>query len=89
MSSSHMRLNHLQMTLSNVLVLDKVQIKAFGVDDFRAAESDPNFQRSRAIGEAAYMLDYQGLVAPSARSDARNHVVFAERFDPDTDITLS
>ena len=88
MSSSHMRLNHLHITLSNVLVLNKAQIKTLGVDDLRAPESDPNFQRSRAIGEAAFMLDYQGLMVPSARSDAKNLVVFVERIDPDADITL-
>ena len=88
LSSSHMRLNHLHVSLNNVLMLDETQIKTLGVDDIRAPETDSNFQRSRAVGEAAFMLDYQGLIVPSARSSARNLVLFIERIDLNKDINL-
>jgi len=86
MSSSHMRLNQLRVALKNVLVLDGAELEALGIEDPLASRSDDD--RSQAIGEAAFMLDYQGLIVPSARANARNLVLFVERIDLDEDIEL-
>ena len=67
MSSSHMRLNHLRVTLANVLVLGFDQLTTLGIEDPLA--SRVNYDRSQAIGATAYMLDYEALVVPSARWD--------------------
>lgn len=86
MSSSHMRLNQLRVSLKNLLVLDAAQLNVLGIEDPLASRLDSD--RSQAVGEAAFMLDYQGLIVPSARADAGNLVLFVERIDLNEDIEL-
>jgi len=86
MSSSHIRLNRLKISLNNVLVLDATQLKAIGVDDPLASRLDKD--RSQVVGEAAYMMDYQGLIVPSARWECSNLVLFIERTDLNEHIEL-
>lgn len=86
MSSSHMRVNHLRISLDTVLVLDAMQLNSLGVDDPLASRVDND--RSQAVGEAAYMMDYQGLIVPSARWDCSNLLLFIDRFDLNEHIEL-
>lgn len=86
MSSSDMRLNRLRISLDNVLVLDATQLNALGIDDPLASRLDND--RSQAVGEAAYMMDYQGLIVPSARWECSNLVLFIDRFDLNEHIEL-
>lgn len=86
MSSSHMRLNRLKISLDNALVLDVAQLKALGVDDPLASRLDND--RTQAVGEAAFMMDYQGLIVPSARWKCSNLVLFIERIDLNEHIEL-
>ena len=85
-SSSNMRLNRLKTRLDNVLVLDATQLSALGIDDPLASRMDGN--RSQAVGEAAYMMDYQGLIVPSARWECNNLVLFLDRLDLNEHIEL-
>ncbi|WP_108260251.1 RES family NAD+ phosphorylase [Mangrovicoccus ximenensis] len=43
------------------------------------AERQGEYPRTQQIGEAAHFLDFDGLIVPSARSEARNVVVFCEK----------
>lgn len=79
MSSSDMRLNQLDVTLDNVLVLSIEQLRDLGVDDPRASRIDGH--QARAVGEAAFMLDFQGMIVPSARWDCNNLVLFLDRIE--------
>lgn len=85
MSSSHMLLNHMKVTLPNVLVLDIAQLVALGIEDPLASRLD--YSRSQAIGEAAYMMDYLGMIVPSARWDCNNLVLFVDRIDLNEHVT--
>lgn len=87
-SSSHMRLNQIHVDLDNVVVLDSGAVVSLGVTNIRASASEEDHQRAQAIGEAAFMLDYQGIVVPSARYDGRNLMMFPERIDTDKVLTL-
>ncbi len=86
MSSSHMRLNRLRISLDSVLVLNAVQLKSLGVDDPLASRVD--YERTQAVGESVYMMDYQGLIVPSARWECNNLVLFIDRIDLNEHIEL-
>ncbi len=87
MSSSHMLLNRLSVSLENILELDVDRLVAFGMEDPRASRPTSNLGQS--IGEAAFMLDYHGLIVPSARWDCSNLVVFLGHRSFDIDKYLS
>ena len=76
MSSSHMLLNKLSVSLENVLELSVDQLVTLGMEHPRAPR--PTSQLGRRIGEAAFMLNYRGLLVPSARWDCSNLVVFLD-----------
>lgn len=86
MSSSHMRLNQLNIVLDNVLMLTVGQLRELGVEDPFASRTDS--VQSRTIGEAAFMLDFQGMIVPSARWPCNNLVLFVERIDFNKNIRL-
>ena len=87
MSSSHMLLNHLSVSLDNVLYLDVDQLTELGMEDPLASRSRGDIGRS--IGEAACMLDYHGLVVPSARWDCENLVIFLDHRSFDLNKNIS
>ncbi len=74
MSSSHMLLNKLLVSLDHVLELGIDQLAALGMEDSMA--SRPRSILGQSIGEAAFVLDFEGLIVPSARWDCSNLVVF-------------
>ena len=74
-SSSRTKLNEITVSLKNVLSLDSGQLAALGMEDPLA--SRPRDNPGQAIGEAAFMLDFQGLLVPSARWEC-NLVVFLD-----------
>ena len=83
MSSSHVLLNRLFVSLDNVLELDINRLSALGLDNPLA--SRPSNTLAQSIGEAAFMLDFQGLLVPSARWDCANLVVFLDHRSFDID----
>ncbi len=87
-STSHTKLNEISVSLKNVLSLDSGQLTALGMEDPLA--SRPRDNLGPAIGEAAFMLDFQGLLVPSARWECRNLVVFLDHgaFDISKHLTL-
>lgn len=87
MSSSHMFLNRMSVSLDYVLKLDADRLMALGMQEPRA--SRPRDNPGPQIGEAAFMLDYQGLIVPSARWDCFNLMVFLDQRSFEIDKHLS
>lgn len=42
-------------------------------------QKNDEYPRTQEIGEVAHFLDFDGLIVPSARSDAQNVVVFSDK----------
>jgi RES domain-containing protein len=62
-------------------LLDLSAVEALGVQRGRYGELD--YERTQAIGDAAYFLGFDGLLVPSARWDCQNLVVFTDQLAPD------
>ena len=83
------RLYELRAELDRVLELaDIAALRVLGVDGGRYgylqyARKHEEYPRLQDIGEAAHFLDFEGLIAPSARWECRNLVVFTDRVPPD------
>lgn len=45
------------------------------------AQKNDEYPRTQEIAEVAHFLDFDGLIVPSARSDARNVVVFCDKVE--------
>jgi RES domain-containing protein len=59
---------------------DLSAVEALGVGADRYAELE--YERTQAIGDAAYFLGFDGLIVPSARWDCQNLVVFTDQLAP-------
>lgn len=86
-SSSHMLLNKLFVSLDSILELGIDQLRALGMEDPLA--SRPRTVVGQSIGEAAFMLDFDGLLVPSARWDCSNLVVFLDSASVDVNERLA
>jgi RES domain len=60
---------------------DLPTLRRLGVDTSRY--KDRNYARTQEIADAAYFLDFDGLIAPSARWSCLNAVLFTERLAPE------
>ena len=73
-----------RITLSTRRVLqlaDLSAVEALGVPKDRYGEIE--YERTQAVGDAAYFLGFDGLLVPSARWDCRNLVVFTDQLAPE------
>lgn len=66
-------------TNNSLRFADVSSLSALGVDIRRYASF--NYAVTQAIAAAAFFLDFDGLIVPSARSAAFNLVVFPEKLD--------
>ena len=74
-------LHKITLRARRALVLADVSaVAALGVRADRYGELD--YERTQAIGDAAYFLGFDGLIVPSARWDCQNLVVFTDQFAP-------
>lgn len=62
-------------------IADMRMLAGLGVDIARYKDGD--YVRTAAIAETAHFLDYDGLIAPSARCDCFNFMLFTERVASD------
>lgn len=77
----------LEVNTSQTLRLaDLDALARLGVETARYRERD--YTKTSAIAETALFLGFDGLIAPSARFDCNNLVLFTENFHPD-DIRLA
>lgn len=86
-SSSSMKINQISVKLDSVLVLNAKLLNQLGITDPLASRIDVGL--TQPISEAAYLLDYQGLLVPSARYDCNNLVVFIDRIIPEKQLKVS
>ncbi|NND00385.1 MAG: RES family NAD+ phosphorylase [Gammaproteobacteria bacterium] len=87
LSSSSMKINQIAVKLDNVISLSIKQLNRLGLEDPLASRIDVRL--TQPIAEAAHLLDYQGLIVPSARFDCNNLVIFLDRINLDTQIKIS
>ena len=78
-ASSNTRINKLHVSLAKVLRLSEHDLWSFGLEDPLASRI--TYAKSQVVGAAAYLLDYEGLIVPSARWDCENLVLFLDKFD--------
>lgn len=70
-----------------LVLADMDQLKRLGVDDSRYREL--LYTRTQEIGAAAAFLGFDGLIAPSARWNCRNIVLFLDAIDLEAVRTIS
>ncbi len=74
-SSSDMTINKIRVMLSNVLRLDSKLLDEMKIGD---PLSSKKLRPTQLVGETAYMLDFNGLRVPSARSVGEKLVIFRD-----------
>jgi RES domain-containing protein len=76
------QLHRLRVRGSHFLNISEMEVLGrLGVDLSKFTSFD--YTRTQAIGDAAFFLGFDGLIVPSARSKARNLVIFSDRIEPD------
>ncbi len=73
-------------TSNSLRFADMGSLSALGVDVRRYASFD--YAVTQAIAAAAFFLDFDGLIVPSARSPALNLVIFTEKLDAGERLTV-
>lgn len=68
-------------TSQTLRLVDLDQLAALGVDRVRYRDRD--YSKTSAIAETALFLGFDGLIAPSARHECANLVLFTGRLAPD------
>lgn len=77
-SSSEKTINKIAVSLTNLLPLDQEIFERLKIEN---PLSSKNLAPNQAVGEAAYMLGFKGLIVPSARYDCKNLVIFTDQLD--------
>ncbi|MGB5705610.1 MAG: RES family NAD+ phosphorylase [Arenicellales bacterium] len=85
-SSSTMNVNKISVDLNNVLTLDEKVLNDLGVEDPTASRID--FSATQPISETAHLLDFEGIIVPSARYEGINLVIFMDRVNLDTQLEI-
>lgn len=86
-SSLQMRIHRLQVHPKRTLILnDMATLQSLGIEESRFASMD--HERTQAIGAAAYLLELDALLVPSARSASLNLVLFLDRLDPESSLLV-
>lgn len=79
-SSSSVRLAQIAVRTRQTLRLpDMASLVPLGVEETRYASL--NYERCQEIGAAAHLLEFDSLIAPSARAPYLNLVLFMDRID--------
>ncbi|MCG8359618.1 MAG: RES family NAD+ phosphorylase [Kiloniellales bacterium] len=86
-SSAHVRLVRLNVETVNTLRLTETEVlDRLGIKDSKYRSMD--FARSQEIGAAARLLEFDGLLVPSARWACLNLVLFPDLLDPDKALSV-
>ena len=81
-SSAHVRLHRLRAGTRRTLRLaDMAALGRLGIEAARYPAME--YARTREIGAAAHLLEFDGLLVPNARGPCLNLVLFLDRLDPD------
>lgn len=68
-------------TKQTLILADMDQLKTFGVDQSRYSEM--LYDRTQEIAAAASFMGFDGIIAPSARWECQNIILFLDTFDLD------
>lgn len=78
--SVHFQLHRIRVRLNKVLRLEGMHLlEPLGIDPKGYSALD--YARTQAIGDVAFFLGYDALIAPSARHTAMNLVIFTDRLE--------
>lgn len=83
------KLYEIKATLNASLeLLDMSKLKSLGVDTDRYGSLEysrrtEEYSRTQQIGEAAYFLEFDGLIVPNARWKCNNIIIFTNRITAD------
>ena len=89
------RMFELELSLGRALkfldleALSKVGLNTATFGRLSYEQKNDEYPRTQEIGEVAHFLDFDGLIVPSARSDAKNVVVFCDKVDGLRESTVS
>jgi len=89
------RMFELELSLGRALkfldleALSKVGLNTATFGRLSYEQKNDEYPRTQEIGEGAHFLDFDGLIVPSARSDAKNVVVFCDKVDELRESTVS
>jgi|TARA_R110002073_G_scaffold111134_6_gene247674 hypothetical protein len=78
-ASSNMLINTVSVSLNKVLRVSEDDLRNVGLEDPMASKIP--YKASQSIGAAAYLLDHQAIIVPSARWNCDNLVLFLDKFD--------
>ena len=76
----------LEVAPHNTLKLAIGDFENFGID--RASYTERNYRRTQIIGAAINFLELDGLLAPSARWDCDNLMIFGDNYLPDAKLDV-
>ncbi|MDE0521563.1 MAG: RES family NAD+ phosphorylase [Boseongicola sp.] len=65
----------------DLAALGEVGLKTETFGRLSCQQKNDEYPRTQEIGEVAHFLDFDGLIVPSARSGARNLVVFCDKVE--------
>lgn len=85
-SSSHMLLNTLEISVSRVLHLSQEFFQRASIDDYLA--HSPDLRRTQAVGSAAHLVGAEAIVVPSARWECENVMIFLDQIDLNSQLSL-
>jgi hypothetical protein len=81
-SSAHLKLHRIQVeTRQSLRLADMSALRPFGIDEALLKRMD--YERTQAIGAAAYFLEFDGLIVPSIRWPCHNLILFLDRLNLD------
>lgn len=83
LSSADKVIYQLQVQTHSTLFLDTIdKLYDLGVDYKESPDREETIERCQRIGEAAYRLDCDSILAPSLRWNCNNLIVFSDLIDP-------
>lgn len=84
--SKPIMLHRLQVKTKNSARLPRANLASFGVDTSKFGRLD--YSKTQQIGEACAFLGYDGLIAPSARWDCDNLILFNDNQSNESDLMV-
>ena len=79
-------LHEISVSTRRTVRIERMHFARLGISPDRFP--DLHYERTQEIGAAAAFLGLDGLLVPSARSDAENLVLFAENHSPDLELSV-
>lgn len=79
-------LHRIRVKSDKALRLKRATLSQFGIDETRFGELD--YRRTQEIGSAVAFLEFDGLIAPSARWKCDHLILFSDNYSLEGDLEL-